>query len=219
MSSKAPIRSETVVVVDDNVRFLDAARRQLMNGGFTDVNLAVDPGTAFTLVECCNPEVLLIDIDLASVDLDGLELLGKVRSNGYRGIAVVVSGDRSPEQFFSAARAGADDFLVKGPHVSLPGEIIRMIDGNRGRRAPRARRSLVMDLGYLRSFGLTPREIEVLGEWATDFPRLQILSDRIGQATVQTRKLFSRVYKKIGIDNPAQLAHVLSVCALFERDN
>ena len=66
-----------------------------------------------------------------------LELLEQVRAKGYRNIAVVISADRSPEQFFRAARADADDFLVKGPHVSLPAEIIRMIDGGRGRRASR----------------------------------------------------------------------------------
>ena len=48
---------------------------------------------------------------------------------------------------------------------------------------------------------------------------LQVLSDRIEQATVQTRKAFSRIYKKTGIDNMAQLANVLAICAMFHRDN
>jgi DNA-binding NarL/FixJ family response regulator len=216
---RARRRPEKILVVDDRPRFLSAIQRQLDVAGFRDVQLAQDERTTLKLVDAFRPDVLLVDIHLDGSNRDGLELLTAIRSGGFAGVAVVISGDRSPEQFFRAARAGANDFLVKGPHVSVPEEIIRLLDGQRGHLGTSARVEAVSELGYLRSFGLTPKELDVLTEYATDFPRLNELAERIGQATVQLRKVFSRIYKKTGLKNLGQLAHVISVCAMFERDN
>jgi len=213
------VRSETVVIVDDHARFLNALQRQLHTAGFSGVKTALDTETALSLIQRRRPEVLLIDIHFKGSKQDGLDFLTRIRADGFSGIAVVLSGDRSPEQFFRAARAGANDFLVKGPHVSVPAEIVRLLEGERGHIGKSARVEAVSDLGYFRSFGLTPKEIEVLKEYAVDFPRLTELAERIGQAKVQLRKVFSRIYKKTGIKNLGQLAHVISVCAMFERDN
>ena len=77
----------------------------------------------------------------------------------------------------------------------------------------------VSELGYLRSFGLTPREIEILAAYSEDFPLQKVLADRVGKAESQVRKSFSRIQKKLGVDNLVQLGHVLTICAMFFRVN
>lgn len=213
------MRAETILAIDDNNRFLESLQRQLEYADFRKVYLAIDAGTARALFDAYKPEILIVDIHLGDNGDDGLNFLSAVKSAGYQGTSVVVSADKSSQQFFRAARAGADDFLVKSPHVNFASEIVRLLEGLRGASPKRLRSNIVSELGYLRSFRLTPKEIEVLREYTEGFPRLGELADRIDQAPVQLRKVFSRIYTKLGVNNLAQLAHILTVCEMFAIDN
>ncbi|MCP4674774.1 MAG: response regulator transcription factor, partial [Deltaproteobacteria bacterium] len=164
-------------------------------------------------------EVALVDIHLGDNKTDGLDFIRKIRQECSDTIPVVLSGDRTQEQFFNAARVGAIDFFVKGPHVNIMREMQHLLEGKRGAVVNRTRPEIVSDLGYLRTFGLTRREIAVLTDFARDFPKLSDLADRLPQAKTQLRKVFSRIYTKLGIKNLNQLISILTVCEFFDRDN
>lgn len=201
-----------IYLLDDNGRYLTSAKRVLKAAGFKSIEVFLNAKTAQKKMNAQWPDLFLVDIHLEA-ELDGLEFLQAIRKGGYTGKAVVVSADTSPEQFFRAALAGADDFLLKGTHVDIAKEVIRFLEPKKTSPLSQG----VTKLGYLRTFGLTPKEIEILEEFSKGFPRYKDLSDRIGKTERQVRKVFSRVFSKLDIDNLAQLAHVLTVCDMLTR--
>jgi len=207
------LRDEKIVVIDDSERFLSTCKKRLKSGGFHKVECANDKVTAYRKVTSFKPDLLLVDVHL-NQEYDGLELLQMLRDRGYKGLAVVISGDATKEQCFRAAKAGANDYLVKGAHVNMPEEVARLFD-----RAAESTREIrpaaLSNLGYLRSFGLTAREIEVLEQYTIDYCSQQELAKRVDKAPSQIRKLFSRIYTKLGINSLAQLIHILTSCSMF----
>lgn len=214
-------RPESILMLDDDGRFLERVHAKLKSAGFVDVFRAVDKRTALKLLDACTPEAALVDIHLKDDDqnTEGLDFIRHIRDGKYNTVPVVLSGDRSQELFFKAARAGALDFFVKGPHFDIVREVERLFDGKRGKVAGRTRPEIVADLGYLRTFGLTRREIVVLTEFARDFPKLSDLAVRLPQAKTQLRKVFSRIYSKLGIEHQNQLVSILTRCENFDQDN
>ena len=206
-------RNEKIVVIDDNERFLSTCRRWLRTGGFYRVECARDKVSAYKKVTSFKPDLLLVDIHL-NKEYDGLDLLRMLRDRGYNNHAVVVSGDSSKEQCFRAAKAGANDFLLKRPHVNIPKEVARVLDQT-VETPGMIRRAQLSNLGYLRSFGLTTREIDVLENYTIDYCSQRELAKRVDKAPSQIRKLFSRIYIKLGINSLAQLIHILTSCTLF----
>lgn len=211
--------SESVLLVDDNSRFLQMLSKRFLGAGFSNILCAVDIKTANVLLTMQKIDLMLVDIHFEDELSDGINFLVKAKQNGFTGRAIVISSDRSVDQFFRAAKAGAEDFLIKDTKVDFVCEVIRLINGERGVTQERENKQVVSELGYLRCFGLTPKEISVLTEYAVDFPRLGILAERIEQAPVQLRKVFSRMYKKLDVDNIGQLARILVICELFSTDN
>lgn len=205
-----------IVVVDDNERFLSVCRRWLAASGFDNVQCFKDGRVLLEDRDRLSQiDLLLLDIHLEQ-NCDGLELLKQLRQNGYGGLAVIISGDSSKEQCFRAVRAGANDFLLKRPCVDVAAEISRLIE--RGQyQAPgeKLAQAALSDLGYLRSFGLTEKEIALLEEYAVDYCSHQELAMRVDKAEGHVRKMFSRIYKKLQIDNLSQLVYVLTNCTLF----
>jgi len=218
VSSLAPqptLRREIILIVDDSERFVSLCRRWLREKGFYNLRIAGDVDSALDAVETLNPDLVLLDIHLNDC-YDGLEILQSIRTMGYRGIVVVISGDSSKEQCFRAAKAGANDFLLKRPLVSIADEVERMLS-NAGHGHPSLASASLSDLGYLRSFGLTKREIEILENFAVDFSPQKIVAKRVNAAPVQLRKSFARIYKKLGVENSSQLVHLLTVCSMFHQ--
>jgi DNA-binding NarL/FixJ family response regulator len=205
-----------IVVLDDNPRFLTAAKRSLVAHGFTDVLLAETATRAEPHVGSGAPDLLLVDIHLGGRE-DGLDFLRAARERGFDGLAAVISGDSSPAEFFRAAMGGANDFLVKGIRLDLGAEVKRILSQGALDAGGEFRPENVADLGYLRTIGLTHREIEILAEFAIDFPRYKDLSARLQQSEGQIRKAFSRICVKLGIDNLPQLTHLLTVCGMYAR--
>lgn len=208
------IRREVLVMIDDNKRFLDICQRWLRTAGFYNIRCLSDADSAVETVMFLNPDLILVDIHLGN-KYDGLNLLQTLRTMSYRGLAVVVSGDSSREQCFRAAKAGANDFLLKRPHVKIADEVCRVL--NQARSPSEALRAASLsELGYLRSFGLTRGEIEILEEFAKDYCAQKIVADRLDKAPTQLRKAFGRIYKKLDIDSLGQLIHLLTICSMFD---
>ena len=78
----------------------------------------------------------------------------------------------------TALKAGVNDYLTKGPYLDLATEITRMADQPNEDRCPGWYPDSIVDMGLFRSLGLTYREMEILSEYARDFPRYRELSKR-----------------------------------------
>jgi DNA-binding NarL/FixJ family response regulator len=70
------------VIVDDNARFLEAARALLEREGVDVVGVAVTIAEALRLVDEVRPDVTLVDIDLGAES--GFDLASRLACNGGR---------------------------------------------------------------------------------------------------------------------------------------
>jgi DNA-binding response OmpR family regulator len=98
-----------VLLVDDDVRLLDALRRGLSLSGF-DVTMAKEAGQALASVESGWPDVMVLDIMMPG--LDGLSLCRLVRERSPVRILMLTALDSVPDRV-AGLQMGADDYLIK----------------------------------------------------------------------------------------------------------
>jgi DNA-binding NarL/FixJ family response regulator len=205
--------------VDDDAMVLRLIQKTLGDAGFSKVLTAVDVPMALTVVETYRPILVLVDLDLGPGTQNGIDLIRQLKPFPEGPIPVVLSGNKTPEQLLKAARAGAIDFLVKGPGVDIAKEVRSILDGERGVAQERTLSEIVSDLGYLRSFGLSQKEIDLLIDFANGFPKFSDLAERQHQPPVQLRKYFSKIYSKLDIPDANQLIQILTICAFFNKEH
>jgi DNA-binding NarL/FixJ family response regulator len=113
-----------VLVVVDHALFADAL---LLTLGIDDrievVGSASSGREAVSLAEALNPDVVLMDVHMPS--MDGIEATRHVRRVSPRSRVVIVSAARSPELAAHARLAGAERYLTKDtPAVKLIDAIV-----------------------------------------------------------------------------------------------
>jgi UDP-3-O-[3-hydroxymyristoyl] N-acetylglucosamine deacetylase len=102
--------SERILVVDDDVRVVRSVEAVLRDEGFDVV--AVNGGRdAVTAIERWSPALVLLDVWMP--DLDGIEVLERIRAKRKDLPVVVVSGHGTVELAVRATRLGAVDFIEK----------------------------------------------------------------------------------------------------------
>jgi CheY-like chemotaxis protein len=120
MSGSGPVR-RALVVDDSPTQALDL-RQRLVRGGF-QVVIAPSGGEALKAVERQMPDVLLTD--LLMQEMDGLELVGRLRRN-YPGLPIIVlTAEGSEESAVAALRAGAAGYVAK---KNLGRDLYRMLE-------------------------------------------------------------------------------------------
>ena len=104
--------SATVLIVDDEPEILDTTKWAFEMAGFK-VHTAASAEEALPQAESFRPEVLLIDYKLPQ--MNGLELLSKVRSWIPDAIAIMITGltHQSEDLEEESRRLGAAGFLHK----------------------------------------------------------------------------------------------------------
>jgi two-component system KDP operon response regulator KdpE len=99
-----------VLVVDDEVPIRRLLRTGLAAQGFAIVE-AGDAGTALGLAATLEPDVILLDLTLP--DLDGLEVIRRLRAGGDKTPIVVLSSRGEEKAKIEALDLGADDYVTK----------------------------------------------------------------------------------------------------------
>jgi DNA-binding NarL/FixJ family response regulator len=126
------------IIVDDSLRFLDAARGLLERQGVTVVGVASNSAEALQRVEALRPDVTLLDIDLGGES--GLELARRLHDQAGQAPAPVILISTHAEQDYAelVAASPAIGFLAKS---ALSADAIRGLlaghgDGARGDPRP-----------------------------------------------------------------------------------
>jgi two-component system nitrogen regulation response regulator NtrX len=99
-----------ILVVDDDPDLVTAFSRMLSHEGY-EVERASSGALALETLDRGGIDMLLLDVHMP--EMDGLELLTRVRERGLQLPAVVVSGAGTIEQAVQATRLGAFDFVQK----------------------------------------------------------------------------------------------------------
>lgn len=88
----------TVLIVDDSVEFIDTARRLLEREGLPVVGTATNGEEAVRLVESLQPDLVLVDIDLAGES--GFDVVRRVlNGRSDSGRRAILISSHSPEDF------------------------------------------------------------------------------------------------------------------------
>ncbi len=220
-SEKIPfsICERPIIVVEYDDFALRKYRLRLTKAGFTHVTACRDFDGATKHLEESRCDLMFLGIDLIDDKEKGFHFLNTARARAYRGIIAVTCAEPTPEDFFCAAVSGANDFLVKGRNLDVVSEAVHLLGHSQWVDLTIWRPDAVLQTGFFRSLGMTGAEMEVLSEFARDFPRQMELAERLGKNVAQINKVFSRIYEKLndtlGINNPAKLSHLLTICCLY----
>lgn len=110
MTEPASLRDgPSVLVVEDDDETRAALVRELAARGYR-VDVAPDGQTAMLRWEARRPDVILLDLGLP--DLDGLQVIRRVRREAATPI-VILSGRYGEREKVEALEAGADDYVTK----------------------------------------------------------------------------------------------------------
>ena len=102
-------RAQSVLVIEDDEDTAEMVCNLLETAGYEAVAVS-DGGTALDEIAMIAPDLVLLDIHLP--DINGLEILKKVRSHSFLPM-IVMSGYERDRDRVVALEAGADDFMAK----------------------------------------------------------------------------------------------------------
>lgn len=212
-------RETRILFVESNDLELAAYRRQIRRCGMWDVSCISNQGQIEDQIKDTYFNAIMIEMPIAVHYRESLNLLSGLRAFGYRGIIAMMSESASLEIVYRCARLGASEFLLKTSALDLGLEIERLLQ-----RRPSVDRSLWhpqmnMGFGIFTSAGLTACELEIVLAFAKGFPKHGDIARQLGKSEPYIRKNFSRIYNKVSqaipLENSSQLAHLITICALY----
>jgi len=101
-----------VLIVEDDPMVAELNRRYLAKiEGFVVKGIAANYQQALEFLACEDVDLMLVDIFMPG--MNGLELLGKIRTCGHAVDVIMVTAARDTESLKTALRLGAIDYLIK----------------------------------------------------------------------------------------------------------
>jgi DNA-binding NarL/FixJ family response regulator len=212
-SSPTPQAKYSVVLADDDPIVREVVRTRLSaNGNFEVVGEAEDGRVAIEQVEKLHPDVLLLD--LLMPNLPGIEALQELAGKRQHGHTIVFSSTVGPQQILQALQLGARGILSKSRISDLEPAIRSVLNGNywvEGREVSEIS-SLLADLSNsmgsaspTRSYGLTPREIEVIG-LVTEGCSNKEVAFRLTITEDTVKRHLTNIFDKVGMSTRLELA-------------
>jgi two-component system, OmpR family, response regulator ResD len=123
MTSLAQRQRARVLIVEDEPAIADVVSRYLRRAGY-EIALAGTGQEALGRAEAARPDVIVLDLMLP--DIDGLEVMRRMRRDDRRGNAIILLTARGEESDrVIGLRLGADDYIVK---PFSPAELVARVD-------------------------------------------------------------------------------------------
>jgi UDP-3-O-[3-hydroxymyristoyl] N-acetylglucosamine deacetylase len=122
MGSESESNCETILVVDDEAGIRQSVRGVLADEGYRVLE-AEDGRGALRLIESERPRLVILDIWMP--EMDGIELLRRIRDSDPATPVIVISGHGNIETAVTATKLGAFDFIEKP--FSLDG-LLQVVD-------------------------------------------------------------------------------------------
>ena len=121
-----------VLVIDDEVRLAKNIRVYLSRYDF-DVRVANSGLEGLDIFAAFHPDIVLLDFKLP--DIDGLEVLGRLRASDTQARVVLMTGQGSTEVAVAAMKAGACDYLSKPLVLKDLKNVLEVLAGKGSRKA------------------------------------------------------------------------------------
>src|SRR5258708_38082030 len=110
MGSEQTTALDTILVVDDEAGIRQSVRGILADEGYRVLE-AEDGRGALRLIESERPRLVIVDIWMP--EMDGIELLRRIRDSDPMTPVIVISGHGNIETAVTATKLGAFDFIEK----------------------------------------------------------------------------------------------------------
>jgi CheY-like chemotaxis protein len=209
------LRGKRILLVDDDDIFRKSFSKALKKAGFTEIEIASSSDEAWCFFDRRHPDLVVMDIHLEEFEGDGLTLLQAFMIHGYRGLAAVVSGDNSVEQVYRGLAAGANDYWVKGIYYDPVFELIDLFERQVPESSLKWEPECIARLGFFRTCGATPKEIEATIEYAKRFSGYGEIAAMYGQSYQQLRRTYSRVKNKVGCKSLGDFGRLITLCEMM----
>lgn len=210
-----PIR---LVVADDHALFR-AGLVSLLNEmpEFQVTGEAGNGKDAITVVEECQPDVLLLDVNMPV--MDGLDTVSALRQKEMNCRIIMLTISRRDDDLFGAIQAGADGYLLKNAEPEELRSAILSVYQGKSVLSPEVTRQVMQAVssmqGHLPDAGLSRREMEVLGCLAQGKTTMQIASDLyVSENTVKTH--VRHILNKLEAANRAEAVSKASQMGLIK---
>jgi len=207
MTAVVAKRRPSVVLADDHSRTRAHVQATLASGGFDVVGVGASAAEAVALAERHRPDLCLLDIHMPG---DGIAAARSITTAAPETVVVMLTVATDDESLFSALRAGARGYLLKGTNSETmletlravllgepalsPGLAMRILEEFRGGTG---RRVFVPDRGNV---SLSTRESEVLELLRKGFGTAAI-ARQLFISPVTVRSHIAAVLKKLNADD------------------
>ncbi len=228
------MRAVKVLVVEDDARMVTVLRRNLEARGYV---VAVASRGSEALKQLAMDEMDLVILDLMLPDIDGLEVLRRLRQTSERPPVIVVSARQEAPTKVEALDMGADDYLTKPFDAeellarvravlrressrNPPGPAMKPFE-HQGLRIDFAARQVTVDGTEVK---LTPTEFKLLSQLVANAGKVMthgMLLNRVWGPEYRDETEYLRVYvnrlrRKLG-DDPAKPRYILTEPAVGYR--
>jgi DNA-binding NarL/FixJ family response regulator len=186
----------SILIIDDHQVVRAGLSNALLREGYSIIGEAASKDEAFAQIAHKNPDIILVDLHLP--DGSGLEIVEWARRiSSTIGIVVLTLSD-SDEHLLAALHAGASAYVLKSSPLS---EVLAEV--HHSSVAPLTFSGEGLSKALTRqseTFGLTPREIEVLALLPTGDTSAHIASLLfVSEATVKSH--LASIYRKLAVTN------------------
>jgi DNA-binding response OmpR family regulator len=205
-----------VLVVDDEPTIREVVSRYLVRAGY-ETTVAATGQEAIRHAADDRPDVVVLDLMLP--DVDGLEVMRRLRQQDRGRTAIVLLTARAEESDrVIGLRLGADDYVVK---PFSPAELVARVDAMLRRLEPLPEPQPPLEFGRLqidpsgRRVFLEGEEVELTQR---EFELLLFIAQHPGQAFTRDQ-LMERVWRySFYIDTSTVTVHIRRLRAKLERD-
>jgi DNA-binding response OmpR family regulator len=205
-----------VLVVDDEPAIGDIVSRYLKRAGYNTA-VAASGKDALGHAERSSPDVVVLDLMLP--DIDGLEVMRRLRKDNHKRAAIILLTARAEESDrITGLRLGADDYVVK---PFSPGELVARVDALLRRIEPVPDRQPPLQVDGLeidpaaRRVSLDGREVELT---QLEFELLLFLARHPGQAFTRDQLMEYVWQYSFSLDTSTVTVHIRRLRAKLEPD-
>ena len=205
-----------VLVADDHPMLREGLTAVLgTQPDFEVIGEAADGSEVVQLAETLRPDVILLDLEMPTVD--GVAALEGLRDAGSEARTIVFTAYDTDERILRSLRAGARGYLLKGASRAEIFDAIRTVHSGGSLLGPAVTSRLLdhIEQGDERPDGLTPRELEVLTLLARGLKNAEIASELfISERTVKFH--VSSILAKLGAETRTEAVRFAARRGLVE---